>query len=144
MNWMVILRKGEPVLEEMLQLMRSSERFREVGGIAAFIGVVRSTSNEGEEVDHLELEAYEEKLDDALVKISNEIKERPGIVDVQIGHVVGNLEQGDLIMAVFVSGGSRKDVFPALIEAVERTKSEAPIWKKEVLSSGQSHWVNEK
>jgi molybdopterin synthase catalytic subunit len=47
-------------------------------------------------------------------------------------------------MAVLVAGRSMKDVFPALVEAVERTKTSVPIWKKEFLSSGKSYWVSER
>lgn len=141
---MLICRKEELDLNELFQLIRTNQRFSEVGGIAAFIGVVRSTSADGEDVNHLQLEAYEDKTDDALTKICDEIKARPGIVEVLIRHAVGVLRQGELIMAVLVAGKSRGDVFPALIEAVERTKKEAPIWKKEVLSSGRSYWVSGK
>ncbi len=141
---MSIRKKERLDLQELIREVRSCKRFHEVGGIAAFIGVVRSTSTDDEEVDHLELEAYEGKVDDALERISDEIRKRPGIVKVLIRHMVGKLEQGDLIMAVVVAGKSRKDVFPALIDAVERTKREAPIWKKEALSSGRSHWISGK
>ncbi len=139
---MSVCKKEELDLRELIQEVRSNKRFSEVGGIASFIGVVRSTSSKGEIADHLEFEAYDGKVQDILVKISEDIKKRPGIVEVLIRHAVGTLEQGELVMAVVVAGRSRKDVFPALAEAVERTKKEAPIWKKEVLSSGQANWVS--
>ena len=40
-----------------------------------------------------------------------------------------------------VAGRSRKNVFPALVEATERAKKEAAIWKKESLETGESYWV---
>jgi len=136
--------KGELRLEDLLEQVRTHERFKEVGGIAVFLGVTRSTSANGEPVSHLELEAYESKAEEAMTSIAEDISSRNGIVDVHIHHVVGKLNQGDLIMAVLVAGKSRKDVFPALAETVERTKSEVPIWKKEYLASGESYWVSEK
>ena len=139
---MSVCMKGEVDLQELIRQVKLNQRFREVGAIAAFLGVVRSTSATGEAVDHLELEAHEDKTEDDLAKISNEIKESPGVVEVVIQHAVGVLEKGDPIMAVVVAGKSRTDVFPALIDAVERAKREARIWKKEVLSSGQSYWVS--
>ena len=141
---MSICEKGELDLREIIEQVISNKRFSEVGGIASFLGVVRSTSSKGEMVDHLEFEAYNGKVDEVLAKISEDIKKRPGIVEVLIRHVVGKLRQGELIMAVVVAGRSRRDVFPALAEAVERTKKEAPIWKKEVLSSGHENWVSYK
>lgn len=129
-------------MQELIRQVKLNQRFREVGAIAAFLGVVRSTSATGEAVDRLELEAHEGKTEDDLAKISDDIAERPGVVEVLMQHAVGVLERGDPIMAVVVAGRSRTDVFPALIDAVERAKKEARIWKKEVLSSGQSHWVS--
>jgi len=131
-------------LQDLLDQVKSHERFKDVGGIGIFIGVTRSSSAEGEPVSHLELEAYESKAEEAMESIADDIAARNGIVDVLIHHVLGKLEQGELIMAVLVAGRSRKDVFPALIEAVERTKSTVPIWKKEFLISGESYWVSEK
>ncbi len=135
--------KDELRLEDLLDRVKTHERFKDVGGIGAFIGVTRSSSADGEPVSHLELEAYEGKAEEAMASIADDIASRSGIVDVHIHHVVGKLEQGELIMAVLVAGRSRKDVFPALIEAVERTKSTVPIWKKEFLTSGESYWVGE-
>jgi len=139
-----IHKKDELRLEDLLDRVKVHERFKDVGGIGIFIGVTRSTSANGEPVSHLELEAYEGGAEEAMASIAEDIASRTGIVDVLIHHVVGKLEQGELIMAVLVAGKSRKDVFPALIEAVERTKSTVPIWKKEYLTSGESYWVSEK
>ena len=136
--------KGELRLEDLLEQLRADPRFKEVGGIGVFIGVTRSTSADGEPVSHLEFEAYEEKAEEAMSSIADDICNRTGIANVLIHHVTGKLNQGDLIMAVLVAGRSRKDVFPALVEAVERTKTSVPIWKKEFLSSGKSYWVSEK
>lgn len=139
-----IHKKDEFRLEDLLNRVKAHERFKDVGGIGIFIGVTRSTSAKGEPVSHLELEAYEGRAQEAMASIADDISGRRGIVDVLIHHVVGKLKQGELIMAVLVAGRSRKDVFPALIEAVERTKSTVPIWKKEFLTSGESYWVSEK
>lgn len=136
--------KGELRLENLLNQVKTHERFKDVGGIGIFIGVTRSSSADGRPVSHLELEAYESKAEEAMASIADDIASRSGIVDVLIHHIAGKLKQGELIMAVLVAGRSRKDVFPALIEAVERTKSVVPIWKKEFLTSGESYWVSEK
>ena len=55
---------------------------------------------------------------------------------------------GEDLVYVSVAGSHRTDVFPVLREAVERYKSEAPIFKKErVLNAKGSpteYWVSEK
>jgi molybdopterin synthase catalytic subunit len=49
---------------------------------------------------------------------------------------------------VLVAGSHRTDVFPVLREAVERYKSEAPVFKKEYVvdakGSASEYWVSEK
>jgi len=133
--------KGEVSIEGLINFVKANERFSEVGGVACFFGFVKGFVKEGEKVTGLELEAYKDRAEVTFSKISEDIKNRPGIVDCLIHHVTGKLDLGDLIFVVMVAGRSRRDVFPALVEAVERAKSEAAIWKKETLASGESYWV---
>lgn len=133
--------KGELSIQNLLDFIRTNERFKEVGGVACFLGFVKGFTNEDKKVTSLELEAYKERAEETFSQISEDIKTRPGIVDCLIHHVTGKLDLGDLIFVVMVAGRSRKDVFPALIEAVERAKREAAIWKKESLTTGESYWV---
>ncbi|MGQ9543410.1 MAG: molybdenum cofactor biosynthesis protein MoaE [Candidatus Bathyarchaeia archaeon] len=133
--------KGELSIQELLDFIRANERFGEVGGVACFLGFVKGVVGEGKMVKDLELEAYKEKAEEIFSQISKDIKSRPGIIECLIHHVTGKLQLGDLIFVVMVAGRSRRDVFPALVEAVERAKREATIWKKETLESGESYWV---
>ena len=48
----------------------------------------------------------------------------PGIVKVIVEVNEGHLNVGDEIMAVVVGGDTREHVFPALMSAVDRIKSE--------------------
>jgi len=91
--------------------------------------VVRSTSSKGEEADQSGVEAYNGKVDEVLTRYQK-TQAASGIVEVLIRHVVGKLRQGELIMAVVVAGNRRVDVFPALAEAVERTKKKLPSGRK--------------
>ncbi len=132
--------KGKLSIQSILEFIKNNERFDEAGGIGCFFGFVKKFVKNNE-VKGLELEAYEEKATEIFSEISEEIRKRPGIIDVAIHHVVGKLKIGDLIFVVMVSGKSRKDIFPALVEAVERAKREATIWKKEEVVTGESYWV---
>ena len=128
--------------------MRKSENFEKVGALALFIGVARGETLEGEKVQKLTLEAYEEKANEVLAKICADLAQRPGIVNVQIHHLLGEFDVGEELVYVLVAGSHRTDVFPVLREAVERYKSEAPIFKKERVinakGSATEHWVSEK
>ena len=66
-------------------------------------------------------------------EIIRDIKSRPGIVDILIQTNSGHLEVGEEIVAVVVAGDIRENVFPALIDAVNRLKSEASTKKENVI-----------
>ena len=63
-----------------------------------------------------------------------------GIVDVQIHHRFGRISLGEDIVYIVVAASHRQEGFAALRGAIERIKSEVPIWKKELTETG-GHWV---
>jgi len=113
-----------------------------------FIGVVRGETPSGETVKKLELEAYEEKANEVLGNICKELREREGVIDVQIHHFVGEFGVGEDLVYVVVAGAHRKNVFSVLEEAVERYKKEATLFKKESvideMGVTKSYWVSER
>jgi molybdopterin synthase catalytic subunit len=132
---------------DMVSSARGKAGFRKAGAMVTFIGVVRGENLKGEEVHKLELEAYEEKANETLTSICESLKKRPGIVDVQIHHLLGEFSVGEDIVYVLVAGSHRKNVFSVLEEAVERYKKETPIFKKEYVMTGkgklEASWVSE-
>ncbi len=140
--------KGTLSVLDLLSSIKKSSNFEKAGAIALFIGVARGETLKGEKVQKLTLEAYEEKANEVLAKICDDLSQKPGIVDVQIHHLLGEFNIGEDLVYVSVAGSHRTDVFPVLREAVERYKKEAPIFKKErvinVKGSATEYWVSEK
>jgi len=140
--------KGALSVLDLISNIKKSDNFEKAGAIALFIGVARGETLEGEKVQKLTLEAYEEKANEVLAKICDDLSQKPGIVDVQIHHLLGEFHAGEDLVYVLVAGSHRTDVFPVLREAVERYKSEAPVFKKERIidakGSATEHWVSEK
>ena len=140
--------KGTFSVLDAINNTKKGENFEKAGAIALFIGVARGETLEGEKVQKLTLEAYEEKANEVLAKICDDLSQKPGIVDVQIHHLLGEFNVGEDLVYVLVAGSHRTDVFPILREAVERYKSEAPVFKKELIidakGSATEHWVSEK
>jgi molybdopterin synthase catalytic subunit len=132
----------------MINDVKKEPSFKKAGAITLFIGVVREEDKKGEKVEKLELEAYEEKADQTLEKICNDLRKRPGVTDVQIHHLLGEFSPGQDLVYVLVAGSHRQDIFPVLEQAVERYKSEAPIFKKEhvITEKGKkkAYWLSEK
>ena len=133
---------------DILESVRANKNFQKAGALGIFIGVVRGETLDGKKVEKLELEAYEEKANEVLTSICNELKKKEGIIDVQIHHLLGEFNVGEELVYVVVAGSHRTDVFPVLEEAVERYKKETPVFKKEhvITEKGKpsAYWVAEK
>jgi len=139
--------KGTVSLLDIIRNAKEKSNFRKAGAIAMFVGVVRGENLKGEKVRKLELDAYEEKANETLGSICEDLKKKPGVTDVQIHHLLGEFSVGEDLVYVLVAGSHRKQVFSVLEEAVERYKKEAPIFKKECVTTkngkDRSFWVTE-
>ena len=109
---------------------RKRPDYHEVGAMALFIGVVRGETKQGESVKRLQLEAYDEKADEALEKICNDLKSKKGIVDVQIHHLTGKFVVGEDLVYVLVAGGHRTNVFPCFKKRWNATRGRRPSSRK--------------
>jgi molybdopterin synthase catalytic subunit len=140
--------KGTFSLLDMINNAKKEPSFKKAGAITLFIGVVREEEKKGEKVEKLQLEAYEEKANQTLAEICDDLRKKPGVTDVQIHHMLGEFSPGEDIVYVLVAGSHRQNIFPILQEAVERYKSEAPIFKKEhvITQRGEKKacWLPEK
>lgn len=148
MEYIGIHKKGEFTLPELLKSIKEREDFPKAGAIVTFVGIVRGTTLEGENVTGLELQAYEEEANKLLGSICADLKKREGVIDVQIHHFVGEFCVGEDLVYVVVAGAHRETIFEVLREAVERYKHEAPIFKKEHIidetGTKETYWVSEK
>jgi molybdopterin synthase catalytic subunit len=140
--------KGTFTIQNVIDNIKQDTVFQKAGAISCFIGVVRGETFEGQKVQKLTIQGYEEKAQDVLTKICSDLTKKPGIVAVQIHHFLGEFSVGEDLVYVAVAGAHREEVFEVLHEAVERYKHEAPIFKKEHIidSDGKSsgYWVSEK
>ncbi len=107
-------------LNKIIQTLKEHPDYPDMGMIASHLGVVRRTSLNGRPVTGIEV-MFEEG---AIRKTISDIENMPGIVKVIIETNEGSLNVGDEIMAVVVGGDTREHVFPALMAAVDRIKSE--------------------
>jgi molybdopterin synthase catalytic subunit len=143
-----IHRKGTFSVSDLIENVKKRHDAQKIGAIGLFIGVVRGETLKEEKVQKLELEAYEEKANEVLTSICDDLKKKEGVVDVQIHHLLGEFSVGEELVYVMAAGSHRNNVFPVLEQAVERYKKETPIFKKEhaVTEKGKTHayWVAEK
>jgi molybdopterin synthase catalytic subunit len=110
------------------------------GATSIFIGTMRDY-NEGVGVQSMTLEYYPGMTEKQLEKIIADAEQRWQIIDAYIVHRAGEIKPDDTIVVVVVWSSHRGDAFDACRFIMEALKSTAPFWKKEVLDSGQTRWV---
>jgi molybdopterin/thiamine biosynthesis adenylyltransferase/molybdopterin synthase catalytic subunit/rhodanese-related sulfurtransferase len=111
------------------------------GGYASFEGWVRN-HNEGEQVTHLEYEAFEPLAIKEGERIIAEAMQRFGVEHAACVHRIGDLAIGELAVWVGVSARHRHEAFLACRYIIDEVKHRVPIWKKEHYQNGDSGWVN--
>lgn len=109
------------------------------GAICTFTGTVRDNSR-GEEVTHLEYEAYAGMVEKEMRAIAQEIAVRWPEARVAMAHRTGLLEIGEASVVVTVSCPHREEAFTACKLGIDRLKESVPVWKKEFAASG-TFWI---
>jgi len=111
----------------------------ERGALVIFTGLVRK-HGKIPNVVRLEYEAYREMAERVLGEIVTEIEGEIAGAHVAIHHRVGSLHVGEAAVIVAAAAPHRGPAFDACRAAIDRLKSRAPIWKKEVGETG-AEWI---
>ena len=112
-----------------------------IGGIANFIGVVRDSQKEKEELVSLELEHYPGMTEKSIMSICQDAQKRWKINFVRVIHRIGNLKPSDQIVFVGVSSKHRQNAFDGCNFIMDWLKTKAPFWKVEE-NNNKKNWVN--
>ncbi len=113
------------------------------GGLLFFVGITKGESKEGKEVVGLEIETYKDLADKMLVDIAKEVEEKYKLQRALIIHSQGTFSPGESLVLVALAGKTRKEIFPAMEEAIRLYKTKPPIFKKEIHSNGRGRWIEE-
>jgi molybdopterin synthase catalytic subunit len=111
------------------------------GGFTCFEGWVRD-HNEGQQVTHLEYEAFEALGVREGERIVAEACQRFGVQQALCVHRLGDLQLREIAVWVGVAAAHRDEAFKACRYIIDEVKHRVPIWKKEHYVSGDSGWVN--
>jgi molybdopterin synthase catalytic subunit len=63
-------------------------------------------------------------------------------VRIALRHRLGDLEVGDVAVAIAAAGAHRDEAFAACRYVIEEVKRRVPIWKRERFADGTEEWVN--
>lgn len=112
----------------------------EDGAVLLFLGTVRN-HNDGRAVTGMEYEAYEAMAAPVLEEIAGEAAERCGSDRIAVVHRVGELDVGEVSVAIAVSTPHRAEAYDASRYVIEAIKERLPVWKREHYVDGERRWV---
>ncbi|HBU57156.1 MAG TPA: hypothetical protein DEB33_05330 [Gemmatimonadetes bacterium] len=112
----------------------------EDGAAILFIGVVRNHAD-GRPVSGMRYDSYVEMSQQELKSIAAEAAERLGTDRLAVEHRTGELQIGEISVAIAVSSPHRAESFDATRYIIEEIKKRLPVWKKEYYEDGTDSWV---
>lgn len=110
-----------------------------VGGIASFIGTVRSMPDRP--LAALHLEHYPGMTEQAMRGIAEDAMQRWPLIRCTLIHRVGTLLPRANIVFVGAASPHREAALAATGFLIDWLKTRAPFWKREEFCSGDSAWV---
>jgi molybdopterin synthase catalytic subunit len=110
------------------------------GATVLFLGTVRN-HNDDYDVSAIYYEAYIKMAQETMAKIETEAIKRWNLKKFAAMHRIGNLKIGEVSVAIAVSSEHRAEAFEAGRYAIDRIKSEVPIWKKEIRGDKGGVWA---
>lgn len=116
-----------------------SEGDTAIGGVAAFIGLVRDIAG-GEAVSAMTLEHYPGMTEKQLARVEAEARARWPLEASLVIHRYGRLAPGDRIVLVVTASAHRAAALESCQFLIDWLKTRAPFWKREETPDG-TRWV---
>ena len=131
----VVVEEAPDVLQP--DALRSKLNTEGCGAVVSFVGLTRETEGEAD-VLRLEFDAWQDKLTPVLRRLADEAVDRFGVLSVAMAHRTGAVGPQEPIVAIHVGSPHRKEAFQACEWLIDELKKQAPIWKKEVTTHGET------
>jgi len=112
------------------------------GALVTFVGTVRDTFD-GHRVSGIQYNGYTRMAEARLARIEQELEAEGVELRLRIVHRLGDLQVGEVSVAIAAASPHRDAAFSACRSALERLKKEVPIWKLERYSDGERAWREE-
>lgn len=112
------------------------------GAVVLFLGTVRD-HHAGRSVGKLTYSAYRSMALDGLRRIVDDLEAAAPGLRAAIVHRLGEVPVGEASVAIAVGSAHRAAAYEASRTALERLKTEIPIWKREHYTEGPPLWREE-
>ena len=127
-------------LDPQLELAELTEGARGDGAIVTFVGLARPESRDGDAVDAVVLDHHPTLTRQSLEDIAVACAERFDVSHVRVVHRCGTVPAGEPIVFAGAASIHRRAAFEAVDYLMDRLKTEAVFWKREVGDDGPN-WV---
>jgi molybdopterin synthase catalytic subunit len=136
----VVARLEEDAVHPEQELGALLERAKGDGAVVSFTGVARGASKSGQSVYRLVLEHHPALTLQSLENIAGEAAAKFDVNHVHIVHRRGNIAPGEPIVFAGAASIHRRAAFEAADYLMDRLKTEAVFWKREVGEAG-AKWI---
>ena len=135
MSGFILIEEAPDILDDVA--LKSKLPTQGCGAVVSFLGITRGREGDAE-VHRLEFDAWQEQLTPVLHSLAEQAISLYGVFAVVMAHRVGSVGPQEPIVAIHVGSPHRKEAFQACEWLIDELKKQAPLWKKEVTSEGES------
>lgn len=125
--------------EDLLKAQESRAAQEGWGAVVTFLGIVRADSHGGGKVKALFYEAYAEMAEFQIGQLVTQAQIPHAAVWIR--HRLGQVEVGQIGVAIVVAAAHRAEAYAACRFLIEGIKQRVPIWKQEHYEDGRAQWV---
>jgi molybdopterin synthase catalytic subunit len=136
----IVVRLEDRALRPQDELAALLEQATGDGALVSFAGIARPTSKDGSAVDRLVLEHHQTLTHQSLQDIAVEAAARFDVSHVRVVHRCGDIAAGEPVVFAGAASRHRRAAFEAADYLMDRLKTEAVFWKREVGEAG-SRWI---
>lgn len=136
----IVARLDEAPFNPAAELEDLTRNANNAGAIVSFVGLARPVTSKGAAVDHLVLEHHPRLTQQSLEMIASAAADRFDVGVVHVVHRCGTILAGEPIVFAGAASTHRRAAFEAADYLMDRLKTEAIFWKREVGASGAS-WI---
>jgi molybdopterin synthase catalytic subunit len=136
----IVARLEQGSLQPQQELATLLEQATGDGAVVSFTGIARSESTGGEAVYRLVLEHHPALTLQSIEDIAVEAAARFDVSHVRVVHRCGDIAAGEPIVFAGAAALHRRAAFDAADYLMDRLKTEAVFWKREIGEAG-SQWI---
>jgi molybdopterin synthase catalytic subunit len=136
----ILARLEEQRLDPQKELGELLRQTKNAGAVVSFVGVARPVSKTGEAIRELVLDHHPTLTRQSIEDIAIGAAERFDVCEVRVVHRCGAVSAGEPIVFAGAASLHRRAAFDAADYLMDRLKTEAVFWKREIGEAG-SAWI---